>query len=297
MDVSVIIVNYNTKEMTSNCIDSIVQHTYGLSYEIILVDNDSRDGSADFFKDDKRIHLIRSKENLGFGRANNLGYNYAKGKYIFLLNSDTILLNNAIKLFFDYFENNHDDKIACLGGFLLNEKKEIIHSFAKFPDVGLYLNYVLNQYTSLIRIDLMSKYYKNSIPNEPYYITGADMFIKRNIIEKLGMFDKQYFMYFEETDMQKRFYDAGYKSKIIDGPQIIHLCGGSNKIKKKKSILNGTLSIYSGFIYAKKYFPGYKYYFMRIFYFLLYLPKIIIYPDTISNKNKLISILLKKVII
>lgn len=296
MDVSIIIVNYNTKKMTNDCIDSIVKHTCGLEYEIILVDNDSKDGSPDFFKDDKRIHFIRSNENLGFGRANNLGYRYSKGKYIFLLNSDTILLNNAVKLFFDYFENDNNKKNACLGSFLLNEKKERIHSFARFPNAGFYIKTILNQYTSLFKIDLLRKHYNDCIPDGQYYITGADLFIRRDIIEELGMFDEKYFMYFEETDMQKRYYDAGYKSLVIEGPQIIHLCGGSNKNIKKKTILGGTLSIYSSFIYARTHLPRYEYYFIRLFYFIVYIPKIIIYPDSLKNKSKLISILLKKAI-
>ena len=101
MDVSIIIVNYNTRQLTSNCIESIFKYTNGVSFEVILVDNASTDGSIDFFTNDERIIFISSKENLGFGRANNLGYKVAKGRYIFLLNSDTLLLNNAIKIFCD----------------------------------------------------------------------------------------------------------------------------------------------------------------------------------------------------
>ena len=296
MDVSIIIVNYNTKKMTSDCIDSIIQHTSGISYEIILVDNDSKDGSVDFFKRDKRVFFISSNKNLGFGKANNLGYKYSKGKYIFLLNSDTILLNNAIKYFFDYFENNKDKTIACLGGYLLNADQKIIHSLARFPQLGLYIKNILNIYTLFFKIDLLNKEYNNSVSlTEPYYITGADLFIKRDIIEKLGMFDEKFFMYYEETDMQKRYHNAGFNSMIIKGPKIIHFCGGSNKIKKKRTILAGSLSIYSSFIYAKKYFPIYQYYIIRILYFLLYRPKITIYPDSVKNKIKLISILIKSV--
>ena len=90
MDVSIIIVNYNTKDLTSQCIDSIYEKTQGVRFEIILVDNASTDGSKEVFEKDTRITYIYSDENLGFGRANNLGAKVAKGKYLFLLNSDTI---------------------------------------------------------------------------------------------------------------------------------------------------------------------------------------------------------------
>ena len=102
MDVSVIIVNYNTLGLTSDCIESIIAQTSTVEYEIILVDNASTDGSKEVFAQDKRIKYIYSDRNLGFGRANNLGIREAKGRYLFFLNSDTILLNNAVKLFFDY---------------------------------------------------------------------------------------------------------------------------------------------------------------------------------------------------
>ena len=96
MDVSIIIVNYNTLKVTAQCLDSIFRLTYGLSFEVILVDNASTDGSKEIFSQDKRIKYIYSDRNLGFGRANNLGFQTAAGEYIFLLNSDTILLNNAV---------------------------------------------------------------------------------------------------------------------------------------------------------------------------------------------------------
>ena len=97
MDVSVIIVNYNTIELTLNCINSIFTHTLGIDFEVIVVDNNSDDGSGEILRLDKRIVFIQNLANEGFGSANNIGYQYAKGKYLFLLNSDTILLNNAIK--------------------------------------------------------------------------------------------------------------------------------------------------------------------------------------------------------
>ena len=88
MDVSIIIVTYNTRQMTAECIDSVCQKTFGIDYEIILVDNASSDDSKAFFEKDERVKYIYSQENLGFGRANNLGAGVAQGKYLFLLNSD-----------------------------------------------------------------------------------------------------------------------------------------------------------------------------------------------------------------
>ena len=90
MNVSIVIVNYNTLKLTKACIDSVIEKTSGLEYEIILVDNASSDGSSDVFKNDERIIFIEASDNIGFGKANNLGVKHAKGDYLFFLNSDVI---------------------------------------------------------------------------------------------------------------------------------------------------------------------------------------------------------------
>ena len=121
--VSIIIVSYNTKELTKKAIQAVFDKTEGIEYEIIVVDNDSKDGSVEELKNtfQEKITVIESKENLGFGRANNLGIKQSKGKYIFLLNSDTELINNAIKIFYDYMEENK--QVGVCGGNLYNENE------------------------------------------------------------------------------------------------------------------------------------------------------------------------------
>lgn len=141
VDVSVIIVNYNTLEMTNNCIESVFTKTKDVQFEVILVDNGSNDGSREFFANDKRIRYIYVDENMGFGRANNLGYKYCNGKYVFLLNSDTLLINNAIKKLYDYAESS-DDSIACLGCPLVNVNDELMHSYGNFPTMLKHFKYI-----------------------------------------------------------------------------------------------------------------------------------------------------------
>ena len=103
MDVSVIIVNYNTYRLLSECLETLYAQTIGIQFEVIVVDNASNDDSEkNITKLYPQVKWLNSGSNIGFGRANNLGYSYASGKYIFLLNSDTLLANNAIKAFYDY---------------------------------------------------------------------------------------------------------------------------------------------------------------------------------------------------
>ena len=116
-DVSIIIVNYNTLHVLQPCIDSIVENTRDINYEIIVVDNGSIDGSVEALTNDQRITFIPTGENLGFGRANNRGLERAIGRYIFFLNSDTLLKNNAIKMLFD-FAGQYPSQLGALGCIL-----------------------------------------------------------------------------------------------------------------------------------------------------------------------------------
>lgn len=131
MDVSIIIVNYNTYDLTAACIQSIIEHTKRISYEIIVVDNASTDGSKEKFERDSRIKYIYSEKNGGFGYGNNRGIEIANGDYFFLLNSDTLLLNNAIYEFFKYAKS-HKSRIIY-GCYLQGNDGTYRNSFFYFP--------------------------------------------------------------------------------------------------------------------------------------------------------------------
>ncbi|MCR5187847.1 MAG: glycosyltransferase family 2 protein [Treponema sp.] len=244
MDVSIIIVNYNTKELLANCLESIYRHTKDLEFEVIVSDNGSTDDSINLIKEKyPQVILIENKENLGFGKANNRGLEKAQGKYIFYLNSDTLLLNNASKYFFDYWENadknpDKEGEIGALGSNLLNNQKEVIHSYGSFLS---YNDEVRNSLRALLSISaytvlsLFSKKYPPlDIPNDKAefytgpvdYITGADLFVKN---DRTARFDENFFMYCEEADLQLQMSKINKKRLLIEGPQIIHLCGGARK--------------------------------------------------------------------
>ncbi|MCR8916741.1 glycosyltransferase family 2 protein [Bacteroides sp. ET225] len=233
MDVSIIIVNYNTELLILDCIKSIYEKTQYISFEIIVVDNASSNDHS-ILKTDSRIRYIQSETNLGFGKANNLGAKHAKGKYLFFLNPDTFLINNAIFILFQFIENNHD--VGICGGNLYTKDLKPTHShFTIAPGIKFELYNLFSGKTFLFKDVSYFNYSENPISVE--YITGADLFIRKELFESINGFDKDFFMYFEESYLC--FIAKQENSLVINVPQahIIHLEGQSFSLKEKREML------------------------------------------------------------
>lgn len=299
IDVSVIIITYNTLQMTNECIDSIYAHTSDISFEIILVDNNSKDGSKDFFEKDQRIRYAYSPENIGFGRANNIGIAMAKGKYIFCLNSDTLFKNNALRIFYDYAECHEPN--AMYGGWLTNKEGKY-HSYSLFPSMADTLKGALAAYTKHIPgIHIQTKEAKerhNEVHSIDSYETdivlGADMFIPYSAFLKYGVFDHNFFMYYEESDLQYRFMKNGMKRIIINGPEIIHLSGASSRKNNDRNLANERMWMESRSYFFRKHENRFKYILFAALFAFMRVP--IILADrglTLKDKKKHIALLLK----
>lgn len=262
MEVSIIIVNFNTKRMLADCLSSVYDHTQEIEFEVIVVDNASTDGSEQcIYSLFPQVKWINSGGNIGFGKANNLGAKYASGKYLFLLNSDTILLNNAIKFFYDYAESHTSEKLGVLGCWLCDNEGKPNNSFGKFPTPNSEIKYLLGKFGT----KKMGQY-REKIDMD--YIIGADMFIHRNLFEKFGGFDPNFFMYYEETDLQYRMAHEGYLHRIIDTPHIVHLEGGS--FSNKGLAFNRFIMAQKSYnYYLRKHYKGIKYVVYKIILCLL----------------------------
>ncbi len=249
MDVSVIIVNYNTRQMTCDCLSSVQKQTKDIDYEIIVVDNASTDDSVAYLKTNfGGIKVISSEQNKGFGKANNIGASYAKGKYLFFLNSDTLLLNNAIKRFYDRMEK--DMTLGAAGGILQDEAGQTAQSYNCFPSPKSEIKYIIDKLCCRSTIP--------ATPTEAIYvdfISGADLFISKELFNRLNGFDPVYFMYYEETDLQKRMASLGLKRIILPGVRIMHLEGGSF-LKKGLSFDRFMISQKSMNYYISKHYKG-----------------------------------------
>lgn len=228
MDVSVIIVNYKTSELIIDCVKSIMGKSSGITYEIIIVDNNSDSSFQEVITsslgDDKtpEVHFIALPENIGFGRANNEGLKMAKGRNIFFLNPDTIITNNAIKILSDFLDN-HPEAGAC-GGNLLDEKMEPNFSFKRWlPGIRWETNELLNCIPQKLCFGSNSYFNFTRKPLEVAYITGADLMVKRKVLDRIGAFRNEYFLYFEETDLCFRIKKNGWKIYSVPDAEIQHL--------------------------------------------------------------------------
>lgn len=243
-DVSVIIVNYNTRALLRGCLSSIYEKTSGLDFEVIVSDNGSVDGSAEMVREEfPQVLLVENRANLGFGSANNRALDRAGGKYVFYLNSDTLLLNNAVKIFFDYWESHSEENLGALGcnltwpdgcfclssGASRNGRFESASAFRKNQR-----KLCLRSYKIALRHYVFRKPLRpvkdldppvEKIVGPVGYVTGADLFL---LNDEHARFDEGYFMYYEEVDLEYALSSAGKKLCLIDGPMIVHLEGASS---------------------------------------------------------------------
>lgn len=288
MDVSVIIVNYNTRELLCNCIKSIKCMTNNVDYEVIVVDNDSKDNSKEIIsKEFPWVKWIQSNNNLGFGKANNLGAKYATGDYLFLLNSDTILQNNAIKIFYDFIKSQDPENnlYGVIGAPLIHEDGTPTTSSGQFISPYNFIKDFAYNIKKLFVHTKSETHYKDEVVD---YVAGADMFISKKLYDKIKGFDEDYFMYCEEVDMQLKIHKLGRINHIILGPQIIHFEGASYGKNQVLSFSRYTAWQKSRNIYVRKNLGI----FQRLMWYMLvtlYNP-IIIFRQDWSLEKKLTAI-------
>jgi len=246
IDVSIIIVSWNTRQITCNCIDSIYDQTNNLDFEIIIIDNASVDDSVVTIKRDyPEVILIENKENRGFATANNQGIEISQGRYILLLNSDTIILDNAIAKTVEFADKH--PKAAVVGCKALNPDMILQPTCFMFPSL---LNMVLST-TYMYKLfprnrffgrERMSWWDRNDV-RELDVVTGCFMLVREKAIEEIGLMDEHFFMYGEETDWCYRFKKADWKMLFTPDAEIIHLGGRSTAQISEKMLIELRLSI------------------------------------------------------
>ena len=254
MDISFILVNYKRPDLIFDCIGSIKQFTKQNIFEIIVVDNSSEEVLKKNLCSFRDVIYVDSKENLGFGRANNLGVSFAKGKYIYLLNSDTLLLNDVAKILFDYHELRGNVGILCGNLYDINHRPNHTYGMV-LPSLFSILIYRFHLINYLPVLN--ERFNTTGCSKKVKQIVGANMFLRTNLFNNIGGFDSNIFMYVEDTDLSIRVSKLGLDLINIPQAKIIHLQGASSL--NSNSILyeiNSYIYFFSknkGFLYAKFY--------------------------------------------
>ncbi len=244
---SIVIVNYETPEHTMQCIRSIYRHAPSKSFEIILIDNDSRDGSLPLIREAfPEILCIETGANLGFARANNLGISNARGEYVLLLNSDTKIPGDALDRMLGYLSAN--PSAGAVGVRQLDDDDGNLQlSWGSFPTffseiVRKVVHFRLSINDQAVRDYLQQKFSGRS---EVDWVSGSCLMARRDTLVKAGLLDGRFFMYFEDIDLCRRIKDMGFSIHYDADATIIHYGG----VSAKKNIMNVLLEYRKSQIY------------------------------------------------
>lgn len=242
MKLSIILVNWKTRNITRDALISIYKETKGFDFEVIVIDNNSQDGSVEMIHQEfPQVILIENKDNLGFGKANNQGLKIAKGDYLMFLNTDTIILDGSINKLVDYLDANLD--VMMVGPRLLNKDLTFQHACRRSLPNPLNSFFHLFGLTKIFKNNKLVNSYKNydidpEITGSVEALSGAAMMFRRQAYEEIGGFDETFFMYGEDLDFCKRIIDRGWQTVYVSYAKIIHFGGQSSGQRKVKSLVN-----------------------------------------------------------
>ncbi|MFC1625716.1 glycosyltransferase family 2 protein [Patescibacteria group bacterium] len=224
---SIIIVSFNTKELTVGCIESIYKQKPEFGFDIMVVDNNSNDGSVEELKKlalkHKSLKVICNKDNSGYAKANNQGIKVSRGKYTLLLNSDTIVKKNALTSLVEFAEKTSD--VGVVGSRLFNIDGSMQMSCYRFPTI----TNAIREYW-LGEKGLFEKFApKGNKPTEIDAVVGASFLITPEARKKVGILDERYWAYFEDIDYCRQAWKAGLKVYYLPASEVIHHHGASFK--------------------------------------------------------------------
>jgi GT2 family glycosyltransferase len=230
VDLSVVIVNWNTRSLLRDCLASVYAQATDLHFEVIVVDNASSDGSAEMVEGEfTAARLIRNRENVGFSKAANKAIGSGKGCYVLLLNSDVILLDAALSRMVRFMDQH--SRVGVLGPRLTNQRGILEYSCKSFPtpSIALFLNYPLAKIIppeKAFKSYLLSEWDHGSA-REVDWVAGACMLVRRESMEEVGLMDESYFMFAEDVDWCYRMKLSNWRVFYVPSAQVVHVKGAS----------------------------------------------------------------------
>jgi len=233
---SIILVSYNTKQLTEDCLRSLNTYVDLKDIEIIVVDNNSVDGSAEMIRERfPAIILVENESNMGFSKGNNIGIRRSSGEYLLLLNTDTIIIEDFVSPIFEYLEKNK--AVGVLGCRVLSKDRELKVTCWNQPNIFTELSFftvevIKNIYSPFAYWKNM-QYWDHLSVREVDCVSGCFMWIRREVVEAVGGLDEDNFMYYEDTEFCRRVRKhSEYKVVFFPATSIIHLGGASGDGKE-----------------------------------------------------------------
>ncbi len=283
-DISIIIVNWKVRLLLKKCLDSILKYKDDLDIEIFVIDNDSKDGSPKMITTNyPEVNMIALKSNYGFAKANNLGLKRAKGKYLLLLNPDTEITKDFFKKVIKYLDKHTD--IGILGPQILNPDKSKQDSVRRFPTFFSQILVLLKLKNILSNNKFLTHYLHKSFDYNKIQkvdqVMGAAFFIRRSVLDKIGLLDENFFIWFEEVDYCQRASKVGFIIKYFPKVSVIHYGGSS--FNKQLAFKNQIIFNKSLLRYFKKHKSFIEYLFLL---FLIPLNLFLTYSYAIFYKKK-----------
>lgn len=281
MDLSVIIVNWNTRKLLQDCLQSIYDYTPCHETEVVVVDNDSRDGSPDMVREEfPQVKLLCNSKNVGFAGANNRGIANSQGKYVLLLNSDTRVKPQALDCLVEFMEAHPETGAA--GSMLLNPDETLQTSCYPFPTIRREL-------WRLFYLDVLHAYgvyrmqdWDTNHPREVEHVQGASLILRRAALDQVGVLDEDYFMYSEELDLCYRLKNTGWKLFWVPQSRVIHYGGQSTK----QAAQHMFLELYrSKILFFRKNLP-HKTWIYKLSLFAASLLRVVLSPLAFLNKKE-----------
>jgi O-antigen biosynthesis protein len=266
LDLSIIIVNYNVKHFLDHCLSSVQKAITSINAEVFVVDNNSTDGSATFFKNKyQTVQFIYNTSNVGFAKANNIALEKAKGTYILFLNPDTLLAEDTLEQCIAFMQSNKTCGAIGVpmydgaGNFLKESKRSFPSPITSmFKLFGLAKLFPKNKIFGKYHLGHLA----NNQTNEVDVLAGAFMFVRKKVLDQVGSFDEQFFMYGEDIDLSYRIQEAGYKNYYFADTAIIHFKGESTK----RGSLNYIKMFYKAMhIFVQKHYGKSKASFFNVF--------------------------------
>ncbi|OGM10470.1 hypothetical protein A2W13_02490 [Candidatus Woesebacteria bacterium RBG_16_36_11] len=236
LDLAILILNYNTPDLTIKCLKSILESNFNMSYKIWVVDNASTDDSADkitnFISQNSNLNLIKNSDNLGFSKGNNVALKkaYKDAKYTLLLNSDTVVDRDSISNLVNFAKNKNFDIASCK---LLGPDNSFQPNAGSLPKpfaVYVWLSGLDDIFRKFIRIESYQERSKSYYlkDREVGWVSGSVMLVNSRVFEKIGFFDEKIFMYGEDVDLCWRAKDKGFKVGWTNSAEILHIGGASS---------------------------------------------------------------------